>query len=128
MSVSPNCPPFTNNQLFETFWAPGVSPSDYDKNLLPSSFWIWSKKQLYILGGSKGDVDRSDTDHFDSTIIIHEYAHVLEDQFSIRDSVGGAHFGDNILDPPFGLVRGLGQLSPSGCDRNPPISRHHRQS
>ncbi len=82
----------------DVFWTKGVDPGSYF-GLPTLSFYLPELDQLYILGGVNGDVDSSDTDHFDSSIILHEYAHVLEDYYSISDSPGGIHNGDNILDP-----------------------------
>ena len=67
-----NCIPFTTAPIVTVFWAPGVDPGTYF-NLPSLSFYIPGENDLYILGGVNGDVDNSDTDHFDDTIIIHEF-------------------------------------------------------
>ncbi len=92
------CTPFSVAPLANVYWAKGVDPGTYF-GLPPLSFFLPDYNQLYILGGSYGDVDSSDTDHFDNTIIIHEYGHFIEHNFSITNSPGGQHNGDNILDP-----------------------------
>lgn len=92
------CTPFTVAPLVTIYWSPGVNPGDYF-NLAPLSFYIPQNDELYILGGIDGDVDNTDTDHFDNTIILHEYAHFLEDVLSYTNSPGGMHTGDMILDP-----------------------------
>ena len=95
-----NCTTFTVAPLVTVYWTAGLDPSTYSSQLTsPLSFFIPSRNQLYILGGVNGDVNNSDTDHFDDTIIIHEYGHFIENNFSIADSPGGNHQGDNILDP-----------------------------
>jgi hypothetical protein len=38
-------------------------------------------------------------DHFDNSVILHEYAHFLEDVFGAPNSPGGSHSGDGIVDP-----------------------------
>lgn len=91
------CTPFTVNPLLYVYWARGVNPGSYFSQP-PLSFYLAGLNQLYILGGVDGDVDSSDTDHFDDTIIIHEYGHFLEDAFAKIDSPGGLHNGDSIID------------------------------
>ena len=92
------CTPFGVAPLVHAYWSPGLNPGAYF-GLGPLSFYIKGEGELYILGGVNGDVDHSDTDHFDNTIILHEYGHFLEDHYSITDSPGGAHSGNTILDP-----------------------------
>lgn len=41
----------------------------------------------------------ADTDEYDRHVIVHEYAHYLEDQFGRSDSIGGPHAFGDILDP-----------------------------
>ncbi len=93
-----NCTPFTVAPLVYTYWAKGVNPGQYF-GLAALSFFLPDRNHLYILGGVNGDVDNSDTDHFDDTIIVHEYGHYLENVYSKTDSPGGPHNADNILDP-----------------------------
>lgn len=83
-----------------TYWKAGFNPNSYfgSPNAL-SSFYLAAQDQLYILGGSNGDVQSSDTDHFDDSIILHEYAHFLEAHNGHSDSPGGSHNGNFILDP-----------------------------
>ena len=57
------------------------------------------KRELYLLGGENGDVDFSDTDHFDNSVIIHEYGHFIEDIFGAPNSPGGSHNGNSVIDP-----------------------------
>nr|HPI41570.1 hypothetical protein [Pseudobdellovibrionaceae bacterium] len=40
-----------------------------------------------------------DTDHFDNSVILHEYGHFLEDVYGKSESPGGSHNGDFIIDP-----------------------------
>ena len=93
-----NCIAFTIAPLVSIYWDKGVDPGSYF-NLPPLSFFLPDRNELYILGGVGGDIDNTDTDHFDDTIIIHEYGHFIEHNFSITDSPGGSHNGDNLLDP-----------------------------
>lgn len=93
-----SCTAFTVAPLVYTYWSPGVNPGRYF-GIGPLSFYLPERNELYILGGSNGDIDNSDTDHFDNTIILHEYGHYIENRYSITNSPGGEHNGDNILDP-----------------------------
>ena len=114
-----NCIPFTNNQSFNVFWSAGVDPATYFGLGSPLSFFVPEDNQLYILGGENGDVDNSDTDHFDTSVILHEYGHVIENQFSISDSPGGGHNGDNILDPRLAWGEGWANFFQAAVTGNP---------
>jgi hypothetical protein len=82
------------------FWKAGFNPYSYfgSPNAL-ASFYVSSEDRLYILGGKNGDVKNSDTDHFDDSVILHEYGHFLEAHYGHSDSPGGSHNGDFIIDP-----------------------------
>jgi len=82
------------------YWKAGFNPYSYynSPNAL-ASFYVSSEDHLYILGGKNGDVKNSDTDHFDDSVIIHEYGHFLEAHYGHSDSPGGSHNGDFIIDP-----------------------------
>lgn len=82
------------------YWKAGFNPYSYygyPSSLL--SFYIPGERKLYILGGYDGNVHTSDTDHFDNSVIIHEYGHFLEDVYGKTDSPGGSHNGNLIIDP-----------------------------
>lgn len=93
-----DCNEFTTATSVDVYWTPGCNPGLY-YGAGPVSFYISGTSRMYILGGSDGDVDSSDTDHFDDTIIIHEFGHFLEDQYSNSDSPGGSHDANTIIDP-----------------------------
>ncbi|MCB0370263.1 MAG: hypothetical protein KDD45_12780, partial [Bdellovibrionales bacterium] len=82
------------------YWKAGFNPYSYfgypDS---PLSFYRPGAHELYILGGYNGNVNTSDTDHFDNSVIIHEYGHFLEDIYGKTDSPGGYHNGDAVIDP-----------------------------
>lgn len=92
------CVPFTGNPQLSVFWDKGVDPGTYF-GITAGSFYIQGYSELYLLGGSSGDVANSDTDHFDNTIIVHEYGHFIEEQFADSDSPGGEHNGRQTIDP-----------------------------
>lgn len=82
------------------YWKKGFNPRSYfstDGSAL--SFYGVGTSKLYILGGVNGDVKTSDTDHFDDSVILHEYAHFLEDHYGNTGSPGGSHDGNFIIDP-----------------------------
>ncbi len=101
-----NCNPFTVGEFTTVYWSEGVNPHDEYLGTQKSfglysgeSFYAHEKNQIYIIGGKDGDVDRSDTDHFDDTIIIHEYGHFIEKFYSNLTSPNGEHDGNDIIDP-----------------------------
>jgi len=59
-----------------------------------TTFFNPSKNEAYILG------DRNtDSDEFDDSVLLHEYAHLLAAKFSRDDSNGGIHILGDLLDP-----------------------------
>ncbi|QDK36244.1 hypothetical protein [Bdellovibrio sp. NC01] len=82
------------------YWKKGFNPRTYFSNDGAAlSFYGVGTGKLYILGGLNGDVKASDTDHFDDSVILHEYAHFLEDRYGNTGSPGGSHNGNFIIDP-----------------------------
>lgn len=99
-----DCNPFVSAPRVTVFWTLGLTPSTYSGGTGGISFYgspdgTDSMRGLYILGGINGDVDKSDMDHFDNSVIIHEYGHFIEDNYSKMDSPGGSHNGNSIIDP-----------------------------
>lgn len=58
---------------------------------------------IYILGAADND-----TDEYDDHVIIHEWWHYFEDNFSRLDSIGGEHAGGDILDVRVAFSEGFG--------------------
>lgn len=90
------------------FWKAGFNPYSYfgfPNNLL--SFYKPGERKLFILGGKDGNVSQIDTDHFDTSVIIHEYGHFLEDVYGKTDSPGGYHNGDAVIDPRLAWSEGF---------------------
>lgn len=107
-----DCETYTVAPHVDVYWAPGVNPYSYlgqpDSGV---SFYYpvtnsTLKKGLYILGGLYGDYNCTDTDHFDNSIVLHEYGHFLEDSVMNSDSPGGAHNGNFIIDPRLAFSEG----------------------
>ena len=59
--------------------------------------------EMWILGDANAD-----TDEYDDHIIIHEWAHFFEDQFSRSDSIGGGHSAGDALDIRVAFGEGFG--------------------
>lgn len=92
---------FSVTTKVQAYWDKGVNPVTYfggdpDEGV---SFYVPGTDKLYILGGINGDVTVMDTDHFDDSVIIHEFGHFVEDNYAITDSPGGAHYGTYAVDP-----------------------------
>jgi hypothetical protein len=90
------------------YWKAGFNPYSYfgyPEN--PLSFYKPGDRKLYILGGYNGNVDTADTDHFDASVILHEYGHFLEDVYGKTDSPGGYHNGDAVIDPRLAWSEGF---------------------
>jgi len=63
----------------------------------------YTNSNLYILGD-----ENSDTDEYDNHVIIHEWGHYFEDNFSRSDSIGGSHGDGDILDIRVAFGEGWG--------------------
>lgn len=88
------------NNKVNVYWKAGFNPNSY-RNYPndPLSYYIPGNHELYILGGKNGDLAYEDTDHFDDSVIVHEYGHFLEDVCGKSDSRGGSHNGNFLIDP-----------------------------
>lgn len=95
----PDCVPFTIAPVAYVYWSPGVSPGVYVGVSGPISFYLSGTSSLYIGGGENGDTEYTDMDHFDNSVIIHEYGHFIEDLYGKPDSPGGSHDANSIIDP-----------------------------
>jgi hypothetical protein len=76
------------------FWAP--------RNYRVTSFFDVANNLAYILG-DRGE----DSDEFDDSVIIHEYAHYLARRFSRDDSPLGEHYFGERLDPRLAWSEGF---------------------
>lgn len=107
-----SCSAFTVAPKALIYWKKGFTPGAFlgDETAAISFFdssEIVGSPALFILGGVGGDVDNTDTDHFDNSVIIHEYGHFLENQFSRSDSPGGPHNGQFVIDPRLAFSEGF---------------------
>ncbi|MNJ93478.1 hypothetical protein D3C87_111600 [compost metagenome] len=83
------------------YWKAGFNPYSYVYSSTSTllSYYSPGQSKLYILGGKNGNVKTADTDHFDNSVILHEYGHFLEDRYAFSSSPGGSHNGDFVIDP-----------------------------
>ena len=72
----------------DAFWSvnnTATASDDIDQGLLGVSFYD-DRNRLFLVGDATDD-----TDEFDDHIIVHEWGHYFEDNFSRSDSFGGPH-------------------------------------
>ncbi len=105
----PDCIPFTQAPKVYVYWKKGLNPvTHFIKDATSSfSFYLPGRRQLFIVGGSNGDIIATNTDHFDNIIILHEYGHFLEDTFSKTDTPGGSHNARYVIDPRLAWSEGF---------------------
>ncbi len=73
-----------------------------DLGLIGSSLYDPSENNIYLLGD-----ENSDTDEYDTSVVLHEFVHYIEDTISRSDSIGGAHPLDLKLDMRLVYSEGL---------------------
>lgn len=117
-STYTGCTNFVVAPKVSAYWTKGFNPGSY-YNSGPVSFYVRGYKRIFILGGVNGNVDTSDTDHFDNSVIIHEYGHFLEDAYFKSSSPGGSHNGNKIIDPRLALSEGWGNFLQAAVLGNP---------
>ncbi len=110
------------------YWEKGFNPNDYFGSTSGLSFYLPDYSRLFILGGISGEIDDADTDHFDNSVILHEYGHFLEDSMFFSDSPGGSHNGNKVIDPRLAWSEGWGNfiqaaiLSDTSIFTTPPMA------
>ncbi len=109
-SLPTGCVAFQVAPKISIYWERGFNPGIYLPGSPASSFYYPGQKRLFLLGGINGDVDFTDTDHFDKSIIAHEYFHFLEDVYSRTSSPGGSHNGNQLIDPRLAWSEGIAQF------------------
>ncbi|MDX1406301.1 MAG: hypothetical protein R3192_17310, partial [Woeseiaceae bacterium] len=83
----------------DAFWSPDNTSSEgsgtFSDNVASGEIGtsFYSGDQLFLLGK-----DGDDVEEFDDHVIVHEWGHYFEDNFSRSDSIGGAHSIGDILD------------------------------
>ncbi len=77
-------------------WSQGNSPSTIEGTL-------YDGEEIFLMGA-----ENVDTDEYDEHVVIHEWAHYFESQFSRSDSIGGTHTRGDILDIRLAFGEGFG--------------------
>jgi hypothetical protein len=105
----------------DVFWSVNnkpVSPTDVDNGELSSSFFSPGQDSLFLLGDA-----RTDAEEFDDHVVMHEWGHYFEYNFSRSDSIGGQHFLGESLDLRLAFGEGFGHAvasivldDPQYCD------------
>src|SRR5206468_12451246 len=102
---------------FTIFWSEknqnkiGGSRSD---GFIGTTFFSLTSSTAYVLG------DRNtDSDEFDDSVLLHEYAHMLAAKFSRDDSPGGVHSTGDVLDPRVAWSEGFANFFSSAARNNP---------
>ncbi len=78
------------------YWSPMNTRRDGDRSTgaIGITYFDTASGNAYVLG------DRQvDSDEYDDSVLVHEYAHLLADRFSRDDSMGGPHLAGDALDP-----------------------------
>lgn len=104
------CSGFTVAPRVTAYWKLGFNPAEYYGEINGLSFYLPGYDRLFILGGIGGDYNNEDTDHFDNSVVLHEYGHFLEDNLFVSDSPGGQHNGDKLVDPRLAWSEGWGNF------------------
>jgi len=84
-------------------WSPDNTTASGDILLGEIGTSFFNGSEIYLLG--KED---NDTDEYDGHVIIHEWGHYFEHNFSRADSIGGPHSSSDILDIRVAFSEGFG--------------------
>jgi hypothetical protein len=101
------------------FWSTRNTPrsGNIRDGLVGTTFFNFINNTAFVLG------DRAvDSDEFDDSVIVHEYAHLLAARFSRDDSPGHSHGVGDMLDPRVAWSEGWANFF-SGAVRNDAIYR-----
>lgn len=98
-------------------WSVNNKAVSGDKTIGQITTSHYIQNELFILGDAN-----SDTDEYDDHVIIHEWGHYFEDNFSRADSIGGGHGGGDRLDMRVALGEGWGNAW-SGMATDDPVYR-----
>jgi len=94
-----------------------AASGDKGQGYIGTSHWSAGGDQpgLYILGN-----ENSDTDEYDTGVVVHEWGHYFESRFSRADSIGGPHGAGDALDMRLAFGEGWGNAL-AGMVRDDPI-------
>ena len=99
------------------------TPTDVDNGELGTSFYNGGIDAIFLLGDANVD-----TEEFDDHVVIHEWGHYFEDNFSRSDSIGGPHTIGQSLDPRLAFGEGFATAlaaialeNPQACNTSFPM-------
>lgn len=101
----------------DIFWSINNSTASGTISLGEIGGSFYSNDEIYLVGRAN-----SDTDEYDQHVVIHEWAHYLEDNLSRSDSIGGTHTVTERLDFRVALSEGLANAY-SGIATGDPVYR-----
>ncbi len=96
--------PTANFPPLDAFWSVNNTATidgDIDLGELGTSFYRPDIDSLFLVGDATDD-----TEEFDDHVIVHEWGHYFEDNFSRSDSIGGSHGVGDRLDPRLAFGEG----------------------
>lgn len=100
------------NDKLNVYWKAGFNPFQYyypdqdPSSLSSNSFYDQSDSGLYITGGKLGNITITRTDHFGDYVILHEFAHHIENKCGTLLSPGGTHAVLSRIDPRLAWAEG----------------------
>ena len=98
--------PAMNLPALEYRWSPrnrSASPENLADGAIGTSFYDPAERLIYLLGQ-----ENEDTDEYDRSVVMHEFAHHFQSAMSRDDSVGGQWDGQSRLDMRLALSEGFG--------------------
>ena len=97
-------------------WSANNTPSEglLEEGQIGTSFFNPRDNNIFILGDKN-----SDSDEFDTHVIIHEWGHYFEENFSRSDSIGGSHGEGDMLDIRVAFGEGFGNAWSAIVTDNP---------
>ena len=95
--------PYSQFESLTINWSKNNIPTSGDITIGQIGTSNYENLNLYVLG----DI-LSDSDEYDSHVIIHEWGHYLEDTFSRSNSIGGNHGENDSLDIRVAFSEGFG--------------------
>lgn len=96
------------------FWSVNNKTADGDPRLGEIGTSYYSDSAIYILGEAN-----SDTDEYDTHVILHEWGHYLENRLFRTDTLGGDHSQNVALDMRLALSEGIATALASMMLNNP---------
>lgn len=110
--------PSTQFPALELRWSPDNIALSGEQNLpeghIGTSFYTTAEQSIYLLGYADND-----TDEYDRSVILHEFAHYLEYQLIRTDTIGGNHSLSTKLDMRVAFSEGWSNAFAGMVDDNP---------